>query len=265
MYSMAMNDVVVSESSPMSWIVTMLGWDRIPAVWASRTNRSRRSGSSSVRRATAAAVLALAQNLLGLAAGPLIAGASTPDRPTSPVVIDTERGTVLRARSIEEHRAILGGEAGGFRQAQVALVHETRRVERVAGPLSAQPRPSETPQLLACGRAADEDPGAVAELGEVVGGALQRRDARAGCFRARRHLEPVDAGQHDVEHHEVRLDALERLDHVLESLGLGAEDAQVISREFAPEFETEDLLNLPNYTVYLKMMIDGAPRGRDPP
>jgi len=33
----------------------------------------------------------------------------------------------------------------------------------------------------------------------------------------------------------------------------------VISREFAPEFETEDLLNLPNYTIYLKLMIDGAP------
>jgi len=33
----------------------------------------------------------------------------------------------------------------------------------------------------------------------------------------------------------------------------------VISREFAPEFEPEDLLNLPNYTIYLKLMIDGAP------
>jgi outer membrane receptor protein involved in Fe transport len=28
---------------------------------------------------------------------------------------------------------------------------------------------------------------------------------------------------------------------------------------FAPEFETEDLLNLPNYTIYLKLMIDGSP------
>jgi hypothetical protein len=46
MYSMAMNDVRLSVSSPMSWIVTMLGWDRMPAVWASRTKRSRNSRDS---------------------------------------------------------------------------------------------------------------------------------------------------------------------------------------------------------------------------
>ncbi len=33
----------------------------------------------------------------------------------------------------------------------------------------------------------------------------------------------------------------------------------MISRELAPEFETEDFLILPNYTIYLKLMIDGAP------
>lgn len=43
------------------------------------------------------------------------------------------------------------------------------------------------------------------------------------------------------------------------SFRLGAEDAAVISRELAPEFEPEDLLNLPNYTIYLKLMIDGSP------
>ena len=46
MYSMAMKDVRLSVSSPMSWIVTMLGCDRIPAVWASRTKRSRNSRDS---------------------------------------------------------------------------------------------------------------------------------------------------------------------------------------------------------------------------
>ncbi len=46
MYSMAMKDVRLSVSSPMSWIVTMLGWDSMPAVWASRTNRSRNSRDS---------------------------------------------------------------------------------------------------------------------------------------------------------------------------------------------------------------------------
>jgi len=33
---MAMKDARLSVSSPMSWIVTMFGWERIPAVWASR-------------------------------------------------------------------------------------------------------------------------------------------------------------------------------------------------------------------------------------
>ena len=46
MYSIAMNDVRLSVSSPMSWIVTMLGWERIPAVCASRTKRSRNSRDS---------------------------------------------------------------------------------------------------------------------------------------------------------------------------------------------------------------------------
>lgn len=40
---------------------------------------------------------------------------------------------------------------------------------------------------------------------------------------------------------------------------LGAEDASVLSRELAPDFEPEDLLNLPNHTIYLKLMVDGAP------
>ena len=40
---------------------------------------------------------------------------------------------------------------------------------------------------------------------------------------------------------------------------LGPEDALLFSREFAPTFSAMDLVNLPNYHVYLKLMIDGAP------
>jgi hypothetical protein len=40
---------------------------------------------------------------------------------------------------------------------------------------------------------------------------------------------------------------------------LGGRDAPVIAREFLPTFSTQDLVNLPNYHVYLKLMIDGAP------
>lgn len=40
---------------------------------------------------------------------------------------------------------------------------------------------------------------------------------------------------------------------------IGPEDAAVIGKEFEPIFEPVDLLSLPNFSVYLKLMIDGAP------
>ena len=40
---------------------------------------------------------------------------------------------------------------------------------------------------------------------------------------------------------------------------LGAEDAPVIVREMAPSVGVTDLVNLPNHSVYLKLMIYGAP------
>lgn len=43
------------------------------------------------------------------------------------------------------------------------------------------------------------------------------------------------------------------------SFRVGPEDAQVLAREFQPVFGVEDLLNLPNRHLYLKLMIDGAP------
>lgn len=38
---------------------------------------------------------------------------------------------------------------------------------------------------------------------------------------------------------------------------IGAMDAEVLAQEFAPEFSVTDFTNLPNYHIYLKMMIDG--------
>lgn len=43
------------------------------------------------------------------------------------------------------------------------------------------------------------------------------------------------------------------------SFRTGAEDAPFLSREFQPVFGVEDLIGLPNYSIYLKLMIDGAP------
>lgn len=43
------------------------------------------------------------------------------------------------------------------------------------------------------------------------------------------------------------------------SFRLGVEDAMILGRHFAPEFEPADLLCLPNRSFYLRLMIDGTP------
>lgn len=45
----------------------------------------------------------------------------------------------------------------------------------------------------------------------------------------------------------------------LVSFRVGAEDAKYLSGEFADVLPAEDLVTLPNYTVYLRLMIDGEP------
>lgn len=45
----------------------------------------------------------------------------------------------------------------------------------------------------------------------------------------------------------------------LASFRVGAEDAPYLQREFAPEFSEYDLLNLPNFHFYLRLMIEGSP------
>jgi hypothetical protein len=39
---------------------------------------------------------------------------------------------------------------------------------------------------------------------------------------------------------------------------IGAEDAKYLAQEFAPVFNETDLINLPNFHIYLKLMIDGV-------
>ena len=45
----------------------------------------------------------------------------------------------------------------------------------------------------------------------------------------------------------------------LVSFRVGPEDASILAKEFQPKFDTADLLNLPNHSIYLKLMIDGMP------
>jgi len=45
----------------------------------------------------------------------------------------------------------------------------------------------------------------------------------------------------------------------LVSFRVGAQDALHLEKEFLPEFMHSDLVNLPNYNAYVKLMIDGTP------
>ena len=42
------------------------------------------------------------------------------------------------------------------------------------------------------------------------------------------------------------------------SFRLGLADAEILEKEFYPEFNAIDLVNLPNYSIYLKLMVDGT-------
>lgn len=42
------------------------------------------------------------------------------------------------------------------------------------------------------------------------------------------------------------------------SFRLGLADAEILSKEFWPEFSAEDLIRLPNYSAYIKLMVRGA-------
>ena len=43
------------------------------------------------------------------------------------------------------------------------------------------------------------------------------------------------------------------------SFRLGVTDAKYMEKEFFPYFNFDDIINLPNYKIYLKLMIDGSP------
>ncbi len=43
------------------------------------------------------------------------------------------------------------------------------------------------------------------------------------------------------------------------SFRVSGKDGPYVAREFAPTFGSEDLVNLPNYEIYLRLLIDGAP------
>lgn len=76
------------------------------------------------------------------------------------------------------------------------------------------------------------------------------RKFKLGLVLANQHLHQLDP---DVMH------AVLGNVGTLVTFRVGPEDARVLAREFEPVFSPEDLVNIPNHDIYLKLMIDGAP------
>lgn len=76
------------------------------------------------------------------------------------------------------------------------------------------------------------------------------RKFRVGMILAHQYLDQLDR--------EIRQAILGNVGTIV-SFRLGTEDAFYMSREMQPVFTVEDFINLPNYSIYLKLMIDGVP------
>jgi len=74
------------------------------------------------------------------------------------------------------------------------------------------------------------------------------RKYRLSMILAHQYLSQVDQGVRDA--------ILGNVGTVI-SFRLGLRDAELIEKEFYPKFSREDIVNLPNYNIYLKLMIDG--------
>lgn len=74
------------------------------------------------------------------------------------------------------------------------------------------------------------------------------RKFRANLLLAHQYLSQVDP--------QIRDAILGNVGTII-SFRLGLTDAEILEKEFYPEFGAADLINLPNYNIYLKLMIDG--------
>ncbi len=84
----------------------------------------------------------------------------------------------------------------------------------------------------------------------VANMAAELRKYRVGMILAHQYLQQL--------HPDVRHAVLGNAGTLI-SFRLGAEDAAYLAREFEPVFTADDFIRLPNYRVYLRLMIDGEP------
>jgi hypothetical protein len=79
---------------------------------------------------------------------------------------------------------------------------------------------------------------------------LELRKYRVGFTVAHQYLQQLSP--------EIRHSILGNIGTIISSR-VGVEDAPYLAKEFQNEFEQIDLIELPNYHVYMKLMIDGTP------
>jgi type IV secretory pathway TraG/TraD family ATPase VirD4 len=82
----------------------------------------------------------------------------------------------------------------------------------------------------------------------IAGMLSELRKYRVGLILAHQYLSQLEI--------EIR-DAILGNVGTLISFRIGAPDAQILEREFLPEFAALDLMSLPNYHIYLKLMVEG--------
>jgi type IV secretory pathway TraG/TraD family ATPase VirD4 len=75
------------------------------------------------------------------------------------------------------------------------------------------------------------------------------RKYRTGLILAHQYLSQLEPQVHDA--------ILGNVGTIV-SFRLGASDAQILEKEFYPEFSALDLTNLPNYHIYVKLMVEGT-------
>jgi len=75
------------------------------------------------------------------------------------------------------------------------------------------------------------------------------RKYRVGLILAHQYLSQLDL--------QVRDAVLGNVGTII-SFRLGLTDVELMVKEFYPEFSERDLVSLPNYHIYLKLMVDGA-------
>ena len=83
----------------------------------------------------------------------------------------------------------------------------------------------------------------------LAGMLSELRNYRVGLILSHQHLSQLGP--------EIRDAILENAGTIV-SFRLGVKDAEILTREFWPEFSEKDLIALPNYHFYLKLTIDGA-------